>query len=390
MIFALEQLLGPSGPQALETAIAAGTRQRFTGSDRPAYETLLPIDELEKLQTSEQLHSGSLRVLREGRAIPTEMLCEASDDGQAAILSHPALRRVCAQGASLLFSHIDRMVPAIAAMNAQVERRLRARTVTNCYVSHAGGSAFPPHFDPHDVLILQISGRKRWRCHGRRETAPDQPRTFRASELQAPESEFILEPGEALYLPRGDIHHAAHVGSEPTVHLTVTILPARGRELLAWLADDFAQTPAGRADIRPALDPGLLDRQEEDIRQTLHQLVDRLDLNAFLTAQDISRAPLPAERFGARPSIGPNATVQTTLRRPVPIDDPANFKAGARTAQLTPIEHAVLGLLIAHDTRNLDQLRQALPECPPEDLVDALEGLQAKCLAIVLPPGSNT
>ena len=67
------------------------------------------------------------------------------------------------------------------------------------YASDAGGVG--PHFDSYDVFLLQVQGRRRWRI-GRMTDAtlqPDVPLKILANFK--PEQEFVLEPGDMLYLP---------------------------------------------------------------------------------------------------------------------------------------------------------------------------------------------
>lgn len=69
-------------------------------------------------------------------------------------------------------------------------------------VSYAApGGGVGPHFDSYDVFLLQGEGRRRWRVSAQRdlELVPGAPlkilRRFRA------EQEWVLEPGDLLYLP---------------------------------------------------------------------------------------------------------------------------------------------------------------------------------------------
>ena len=66
-----------------------------------------------------------------------------------------------------------------------------------------------PHADGYDVFLLQVQGRKRWRIasgdHGNRAWVPDLE--LRILQVFAPDEEWILEPGDMLYLPPGVAHH---------------------------------------------------------------------------------------------------------------------------------------------------------------------------------------
>lgn len=67
------------------------------------------------------------------------------------------------------------------------------------YATDQGGVG--PHFDSYDVFLLQAHGRRRWRIGRQKDLSlqPDMPLKILANF--EPEEEFVLEPGDMLYLP---------------------------------------------------------------------------------------------------------------------------------------------------------------------------------------------
>jgi 50S ribosomal protein L16 3-hydroxylase len=67
------------------------------------------------------------------------------------------------------------------------------------YASDGGGVG--PHFDSYDVFLLQAHGKRRWRISAQKDLSlvPGMPLKI-LSNFQA-EEEWILEPGDMLYLP---------------------------------------------------------------------------------------------------------------------------------------------------------------------------------------------
>lgn len=65
----------------------------------------------------------------------------------------------------------------------------------------APGGGVGPHFDSYDVFLLQVEGRRRWRIGAQKDLSlkPGVPLKILA-DFQ-PETEYILEPGDMLYLP---------------------------------------------------------------------------------------------------------------------------------------------------------------------------------------------
>jgi len=78
------------------------------------------------------------------------------------------------------------------------------------YASDGGGVG--PHVDSYDVFLLQVQGRRRWRIAppGRAQWVPGLPLRILA-EFQ-PQEEWVLEPGDMLYLPPGWGHEGMALG----------------------------------------------------------------------------------------------------------------------------------------------------------------------------------
>ncbi len=70
----------------------------------------------------------------------------------------------------------------------------------------APGGGVGPHVDSYDVFLIQGKGRRRWRISGQtdRDILPDLP--LKILRKFKPESDWILESGDMLYLPPGYAH----------------------------------------------------------------------------------------------------------------------------------------------------------------------------------------
>jgi 50S ribosomal protein L16 3-hydroxylase len=118
------------------------------------------------------------------------------------------------------------------------------------YATDGGGVG--PHVDSYDVFLLQAWGRRRWRISRQRDLSlvPNAPlkllADFRATE------EWLLEPGDMLYLPPGIAHDGVAMGECLTY--SVGFRAPTYQELLEpWLAD-FADASSLRGRYA---DPGL-------------------------------------------------------------------------------------------------------------------------------------
>ena len=102
---------------------------------------------------------------------------------------------------TLLVQGMDLHDPAIHALMQQFRFVPEAR-LDDVMISHAtDGGGVGPHFDSYDVFLLQAHGRRRWRI-GRQRDLDLQPGVpLKILARFEPEEEFVLEPGDMLYLP---------------------------------------------------------------------------------------------------------------------------------------------------------------------------------------------
>jgi 50S ribosomal protein L16 3-hydroxylase len=106
------------------------------------------------------------------------------------------------------------------------------------YASHGGGVG--PHFDSYDVFLLQAQGRRRWRIGRQKDLSLREGLPLKVLARFEPEAEYVLEPGDMLYLPPRYAHDGVAEGECQTYSIGLRA-PARAelaREMLQRLADD--------------------------------------------------------------------------------------------------------------------------------------------------------
>jgi 50S ribosomal protein L16 3-hydroxylase len=106
------------------------------------------------------------------------------------------------------------------------------------YASDGGGVG--PHFDSYDVFLLQAHGKRRWRIGRQKDLSlqPDVPLKILTNFV--PEEEYLLEPGDMLYLPPGYAHDGVAVGECMTysVGFRIPNKAELARELLQRVSED--------------------------------------------------------------------------------------------------------------------------------------------------------
>jgi 50S ribosomal protein L16 3-hydroxylase len=189
--------------------------------------------------------------------------------------------------------------------------------IDDVMVSYAApGGGVGPHVDSYDVFLLQGRGRRRWQISGQADHAFVPGLDLKILRRFRPEHEWILEPGDMLYLPPG----VAHDGVAETQCLTWSIglrAPADG-EIAAGFLDYLHEkldaegryTDPGTPPARHAgeVPPRMIDHvgkalrramrwNAADVRDFAGRYLSEPKQNAFFTAP---RRPLSRDAFERR------------------------------------------------------------------------------------------
>jgi hypothetical protein len=176
----------------------------------------------------------------------------------------------------------------------------------NVYLTPRNAQGFPPHFDFHDVFVLQVEGAKSWRIYPAREelpcgleASPPIPRELLGAPLRA----CRLTAGDLLYLPRGYVHEARATDTA-SVHVTVGVRSFTWTDLLSEMLVAASQE---HLELRKALPVGFMNSQEavglmaDRLPALLRMLADsgRIESNIGRLRQRLiaRKRPLPDAHF---------------------------------------------------------------------------------------------
>lgn len=126
-----------------------------------------------------------------------------------------------------------------------------AARVDDLMVSYAAdGGSVGPHDDRYDVFLLQGAGRRRWRVMTGGDRAVDPSAAIRVLAHFVADDEWVLEPGDLLYLPPGVAHWGIAEGYSFTY--SIGFLAPSHRELVESFLGYVAHV------VTPAIDPEAL------------------------------------------------------------------------------------------------------------------------------------
>jgi len=164
---------------------------------------------------------------------------------------------------TLLVQGLNHFIPAADRL-LRAFRFLPYARLDDVMVSYAApGGGVGPHVDSYDVFLLQGGGRRRWRIAPARGLEPDPRAPLKVLRGFRAAHEWVLEPGDMLYLPPGVAHEGTAL--EPCFTYSIGFRAPAARELgvafLAFLEEHLAPGERRYADPGrlPARRPAALD-----------------------------------------------------------------------------------------------------------------------------------
>jgi ribosomal protein L16 Arg81 hydroxylase len=360
MIRDLASLLAPMSEQTFIEHFLEKKRLHISSKNPERTAQLLPWATINQLIECDILPPERFRVIRSAIDIAPQMF--RRQDGSKRLRAG-VLQTLLQQGTSLIINEIDDLVPQIRNLTDAIERGLAHRVGVNCYVSFGRGSAFKAHWDNHDVLVVQVHGSKLWRSYGTPNPFPVEKRHRDPVLPTEIVWEGLMEPGDLLYLPRGEVHDAALEGKN-SVHLTIGITARRGLDLLDWLADQATDDELLRMDLTRLGGEAALQRQETRLKERLHALIDTVSLAAYLDSDDLERTPRTLLSIGQDDRLGEDTFIVPAPRRRTPLatkdEGEVAVTIGAEQHRLSATARRALSLLLERNGLRFGEFPPAL------------------------------
>lgn len=193
---------------------------------------------------------AALFSLAASEAVESRLIVRGSDAHEGWRLRHGPLPRralppLAQPGWTLLVHGLDLHVPQARALLERFRFVPEARLddVMLSWASDGGGVG--AHVDSYDVFLLQVQGRRRWRVGAVRDATLQPGLPLKVLAQFEARHEWLLEPGDMLYLPPGWGHEGVAEGECMTASIGLRA-PARAelaREVLGRLLDAEAPGP---------------------------------------------------------------------------------------------------------------------------------------------------
>lgn len=218
------------------------------------YKDLLRVESLDDALSGHAIRTSDIRFARESRVILGDVAGFRGNRTLDGIVDPRAALKSFNQGWTLVFQQIQRWHPPANHLCADIFDFINHSAQCNVYLAPPNSYGFGPHFDTHDVVILQFHGRKKWKLYSQQAELPLPDHAKSTSAIADDDEciELVLEQGDALYIPRGRVHDADSL-DDVSGHITLGLLSFTWHDLIS---DILRRVTSNNVEFRKSLPPG--------------------------------------------------------------------------------------------------------------------------------------
>lgn len=340
----------------------------------PDFESPIDADELAGLALEEEVES---RLVIEHGERPWEL--------RRGPFAEDAFSTLPEREWTLLVQAVDQFVPEVAELLEQF-RFLPSWRIDDVMISFAApGGSVGPHFDNYDVFLLQAQGKRSWKigqmCNS--ESPLLQHADLRILAEFEESAEWVLEPGDMLYLPPRLAHFG--IAEDDCMTYSVGFRAPSAAEVLTHFTDFLSQylTDEERytdADAQPVSDPHQIQTDALDRLKSLlaeHMSDERMLLTWFGQFMTEPRYPelVAGEELGEDDFISALQDGAILVRNPSArmawseVDDDVLLFASGQSRYLPGKLRELLKLICAADALHADNLGPWLADEDGRDLL---------------------
>ncbi|WP_114417761.1 cupin domain-containing protein [Marinospirillum perlucidum] len=240
----------------------------------PGFQPPLDINELAGLACEETVESRI--VMEQGPEGPWQLFNGPFEES--------FLQELPSKDWTLLVQAVDQLLPEVAELLKDFDFLPRWRR-DDIMISYAPpGGSVGPHIDYYDVFLLQASGQRRWQlgqfCDESTPLRQDTSLKILTDFQADPEADWVLEPGDLLYLPPQLAHWGTSL-SEDCTTWSVGFRALSAEEILCGAADFVGEKLQEDqrytdADLEPLQHPAEIDAAAVSrLRQLLLEVIDQ-------------------------------------------------------------------------------------------------------------------
>jgi ribosomal protein L16 Arg81 hydroxylase len=280
------------------------------------YAGLLLLRDVDQILNTSHLRPSTIRLVREGEGPGGDVLSGASTGRLEAVYEQYRA------GFTVVLQFLQERWPPLRELCRSLATDLSSDIQVNVYLTPPHEKGLRPHYDSHDVFVLQTEGSKHWRIYEPPIRLPLRSQPYRSGSVDPgePLHEFELEAGDLIYMPRGFMHDASAT-DRSSLHLTVGIHSVTWASVVLGAVQGAIEREASFRESLPASFVEDEDAQSA-VTARLGELMDLL--RREIVDSSIVRDTVDAARLGRTPVLDghlldleaeQSVTLDTVVRR---------------------------------------------------------------------------
>ena len=229
-----------------------GEKHFVSKGNKDRFQNLLSWDKLNEILFTQRLDYPRFRLIRNGEVIEPYIYTDFKSDkrgGKIAKLNPTKLNTELRKGTAIHILAVEEFSEELTQICSRIGNEMQSEVGMTAHIGMHESKGFNLHWDSHDVLILQLYGKKRWKLYGLTEKYPFRIGPSRKENIS---NEIVwegdLEEGDVLYLPRG-YWHDVNAYEEPCMHISIGMFNPKPTDYLKWLNNYLTEFEFFRKDL---------------------------------------------------------------------------------------------------------------------------------------------
>jgi ribosomal protein L16 Arg81 hydroxylase len=279
----LEELVAPLGEAEFLSLLRERKLTLLRGPDPDRYTGLLNWKLLRGMLERGEYPRDlvHLRLSRDSVTVPLDRWFSKNTEGTGSKVDVAKVEAYMAEGFNLCITCIDEQAPHLTALCNDIRERSFEQIKLGVIVTTGKFGAFKLHYDPEDLIILQVEGRKRWKIYGPAVSNPviGMPLQEPPPE-QAPIFDEVLKPGDFLFVPGGNWHRCEN-GPGRSLHLGFFFQPPTGWHFVKAVMSDLVADEVFRKPLTRLTGRTELAAMEADFKRRAIDAINHLNLHEY-------------------------------------------------------------------------------------------------------------
>ncbi len=216
------------------------------------FNKLFNINSLLELLNTRRLSFPRCRLIKNGAIIPPASYTVRKAGSLGEIINSlnvPKVTQLIAEGTTIAIDFCEDLWGGINEVCSDFSTLFSEKTGATLFFSSGQEVCFTAHWDNSDVIVYQLSGKKRWKIYPKTLDMPlDENKDSMDPHSDDPLMDTTLQANSILYIPRG-YWHAPEPCGEHSLHVSFAFRRRNGMDYLKWLIPKLCDEFNVRKDI---------------------------------------------------------------------------------------------------------------------------------------------